>query len=123
MIAGIGLDLIEFDHFQRFYSLADSETLDRCFTVTEQLDVGQETNALHRLAARMAAKEAVLKVLGGLQQGTAWTDIEILSSADGPHLRLTGGALARASALRISNWHLSLTHTTTVVAAVALAER
>jgi holo-[acyl-carrier protein] synthase len=123
MIVGIGLDMVEFDHFQKFYDTDDSEVLGRCFTAAELSDVRDAANPLHRLAARMAAKEAVLKVLGGLQQGTAWTDIEIGSVNGMPRLYLSGGALQRATDLEIRHWHLSLTHSGSAAAAVALAER
>jgi holo-[acyl-carrier protein] synthase len=96
--------------------------LDRCFTAGEQTAVGTGTDRLTRLAARFAAKEAVLKTIGGLQDGVALTDIEIVSDGRSPPVaRLSGGALAAAQARGITSWQISLTHGAHSAAAVALA--
>ena len=79
MVLGIGLDLVELDRFRLLYGDFDPRVLDRCFTADEQAAVGTDTDRLTRLAARFAAKEAVLKTIGGLQEGIALTDIEIVS--------------------------------------------
>lgn len=64
---------------------------------------------LTRLAARFAAKEAVLKVLGGLQDGISLTEIVVASNSSGkPHLTLSGGALTAAQAAHIDSWMVSL---------------
>ena len=73
-VVGIGLDLVELDRFRRLYGNFDPDVLDRCFTAGEQASVGTGKDRLTRLAARFAAKEAVLKTIGGLQDGIALTD-------------------------------------------------
>ena|SRR5437868_4404483 len=122
MILGIGLDLVELDRFQLIYGDFDPDVLDRCFTASEQTAVGTDTNRLTRLAARFAAKEAVLKTIGGLQDGIALTEIEIVSDGFSPPVaRVSGGALAAAQARGITSWQISLTHGAHSAAAVALA--
>lgn len=120
-IVGIGLDLIDLKRFACLYPLDDPDPLARCFTSNEMSVAGDGEDATARLAARFAAKEAIIKVLGGLKDGIALTDIEIDSTNDGaPTVHLYGGALARASGLSITVWHLSLTHGDTSAAAVAI---
>lgn len=122
MVLGIGLDLVELDHFRSLYGDIDPQVLDRCFTAGELASVGIGNDRLSRLAARFAAKEAVLKTIGGLQDGIALTDIEIVSEGgSAPIARVSGGALSAARARGISKWEISLTHGTHSAAAVALA--
>jgi len=121
-VLGIGLDLVELDRFRRLYGDFDPDVLDRCFTAGEQAAVGTGTDRLTRLAARFAAKEAVLKTIGGLRDGIALTDIEIVSDGWSPPVaHLSGGALAAAQARGITRWQISLTHGAHSAAAVALA--
>jgi holo-[acyl-carrier protein] synthase len=79
------------------------------------------------LAARFAAKEAVAKALGvGLRimahDGIHWRDVETLPDARGkPTLRLHGRAAARAAALGLSEWSISLSHGRDVAVAFVVA--
>jgi holo-[acyl-carrier protein] synthase len=121
-ILGIGLDLVELDRFRLLYGDFNPDVLDRCFTVGEQAAVGTGTERLTRLAARFAAKEAVLKTIGGLQDGIALTDIEIVSDGSTPPVVcVSGGALTVAEARGITGWQISMTHGAHSAAAVALA--
>ena len=104
------------------YGDFNPDVLDRCFTAGEQATVGTGADRLQRLAARFAAKEAVLKTIGGLQDGVALTDIEIMSEGSSqPVARVSGGALVAAQARGIISWEISLTHGAHNAAAVALA--
>lgn len=121
-IVAIGLDIVELDRFSLLYGNLDPDVLDRCFTTQEQAMEGTVRERLSRLAARFAVKEAVLKTIGGLQDGIALTDIEVIS--DGvtpPTVKVTGGARAAATAHGVSGWLISLTHSAHSAAAVALA--
>jgi holo-[acyl-carrier protein] synthase len=121
MIVGIGLDLVDLARFARLYSLDDADVLSRCFTSAELEAAGSGEDAYSKLAARFAAKEAILKVLGGLEDGIALTDISIVSQTNGaPRVELAGGAAAKATELKITSWHVSLTHADTSAAAVAI---
>ena len=76
-----------------------------------------------RLAARFAAKEAVLKALGVGIGSAAFRDVEVVRAESGePHLVLTGSAAALAHARGVTRWHVSLTHTDTVAVASVVAE-
>jgi holo-[acyl-carrier protein] synthase len=122
VVLGIGLDLVELERFRLLYGDFDPDVLDRCFTAGELTAVGTDTDRLTRLAARFAAKEAVLKTIGGLQDGIALTDVEIVSDGSSPPVaRVSGGALTAAHARGITSWQISLTHGVHTAAAVALA--
>ena len=93
-------------------------------------------SAARHLAARWAAKEAVAKLLGiGLRglggvgrpgEALAWTEIEVLSDAQGrPALTLHGRAAERARELQLGPIALSLSHTRehAIASAVARADK
>jgi len=77
------------------------------------------------LAARFAAKEAVSKSLGvGIfaPGGIGWRDVEVLCDRRGrPLLYLTGAARARAQALGLVEWAISLSHERDVAIAFVIA--
>ena len=121
MIAGVGIDLVDIGRFER----AKPRVRERLFTREEAAYcVRQSRPALH-FAARFAAKEAILKALGtGWSGGIAWTEVEIVREAHGAAtVKLTGLAAKRAKKLKIKSWQVSLTHTSTIAGAVAVAVR
>jgi holo-[acyl-carrier protein] synthase len=115
----VGVDMIEIDrvaraaerHGERFYA--------RLFTANERaLCDGQA----HRLAARIAAKEAVSKALGTGIGEVRWVDIEIEGDERGrPILRLHGAAARIAVELGLSVWEISLSHNRTQAIAFVVA--
>ena len=73
MIVGIGVDLVDIPRFER--------SLQRTPRLIERLFSAAERELRpHSLAARYAAKEALIKALGG-SDGVHWTDIEIASGS------------------------------------------
>lgn len=121
-LLGVGLDLIDLKRFEALYGGDDPDVLARCFTTQELTDVADGVDRTERLAARFAAKEAVLKVIGGLADGIALTDIEIGREPDGqPTVILHGLALERARARGAQRFLLSLAHSAASAAAVAVA--
>ena len=70
----------------------------RCFTEGEQSDAGGSGDRAQSLAARFAAKEAVMKALGTGLGGFALTDVEVRRTAgtgatrNAPYLVLHRGA-------------------------------
>ncbi|WP_299532348.1 holo-ACP synthase [uncultured Streptomyces sp.] len=121
MIIGVGIDVAEIERFgaalERTPQLAE-----RLFVPGELLLPGGERRGTASLAARFAAKEAVAKALGA-PGGMHWTDCEVWVEDSGrPRLRVTGTVAARADALGVVNWHLSLSHDAGVASAMVIAE-
>lgn len=65
------------------------------------------------MAARFAAKEAVLKAFGtGISQRMRWTDVEVVNEASGrPQIRLDGAVATFAERHGLRDLDVSLTHT------------
>jgi len=124
MIIGIGIHCIDIPSIQSALTREDKSFLFQVFTPDEQGYCFEQSKPELHLAARYAAKEAVLKVLSlGEREGIKCTDIAIRTGPSGaPYLELTGMALAYERSLMIRRWHLSLTHTDHWAAAFVIAE-
>ncbi|MFV0319827.1 MAG: holo-ACP synthase [Microbacterium sp.] len=115
MIAGIGVDLVDIPRFERSLSRTP-RLLERLFAPSERL------LASRSLAARYAAKEALIKALGG-SEGVHWTEIEVAPEASGrPWFTLTGSTAAVVAERGIDTIHLSLTHDANLAVAYVVAE-
>jgi phosphopantetheine--protein transferase-like protein len=127
-IAGIGVDAVDVARFRRVLARRPGFAA-RFFTLTEQADAGRSPDPAESLAARFAAKEAVMKALGTGLGSFALTDVEVRraggTGADrgAPSLLLSGGAAALAQRNETGPLHLSLTHTSEVAIAFVVAER
>ena len=122
MIAGVGLDLVEIDRLRALLERQGDAFLDRILHPEANRDrIGKADGAAH-LAGLFAAKEAVMKALGTGMAGAAFSEIRVRHTDGGqPYLELNGDADARAKAMGITAWHLSITHSKTTAAAVAIA--
>ncbi|MCK6580044.1 MAG: holo-ACP synthase [Anaerolineae bacterium] len=114
-----GIDLIDIERVEGGIERLGERFLNRFFTAGERADCEDRP---HRLAARLAAKEAVAKALGTGIGDVRWVEIEILSDPRGrPVLHLHGAAAELAESLGIRAWDVSLTHTDRTAGAVAVA--
>lgn len=114
MAAGIGIDLLEIDRLERALE-RHPRLADRVFTGAEQTYAAARARPARHLAARFAAKEAVVKALG-LSGGFGLREIEVVAG-EPPTVRLKGRAAEAASGRSIE---ISLTHARDFAAAVAL---
>ena len=123
-IIGIGVDIVETARIADLLGNHPERFLERCFSPGEQEDSKSSKRQLEHLAARFAAKEAVLKALGtGWAQGIGWTDIEVVKESSGkPTLKISGRAQEIADKLGIVSWHVSLSHISTHAVASVVAE-
>ncbi len=104
-----GVDMIEVGRVARSIDRFGERFLNRVFTPHERAMLGDNAS---RLAARFAAKEAVAKALGTGIGEFAWRDIEIGRDERGaPFVMLRGPAAARAAALGLQHFALSMSHT------------
>lgn len=119
---GIGIDAVDVDRFRRVLARRN-RLAQRLFTDAERAYAARAVDPTERLAARFAAKEAVMKVLGVGIGGVRFQDIEVIKDPTGrPDLALRGRAEELARAAGASRWHVSLTHTGVTAAAVVVAE-
>ena len=119
---GVGLDVVDIDRFRR--TLERTPTIvAKLFTAGEQAYAETAKDATERYAVRFAAKEAVMKALGVGLGAIDWHDVEVVRSDTGcPSLVVTGRAAALAAEQGVTTWHLSLSHSTLVAEAIAIAE-
>lgn len=116
MIVGIGVDVVDLGRFDRAVTRTP-RLIERLFAQSER-DL-----SLHSLAARFAAKEALVKAIGQFG-GMRWTEMEVVTDADGgPAFRLHGVAAELVASRGIDSVHLSLTHDGGVACAFVVAER
>lgn len=116
MPAAIGIDLIEIERVERALERRP-RLAERLFTAAELTYARERARPGRHLAARFAAKEAVIKALGGAALAPAEIEIE---SGDAPRVKLHGEAAEAARGRQIS---VSLTHSRETAAAVALASQ
>ncbi|HEU5266651.1 MAG TPA: holo-ACP synthase [Jatrophihabitans sp.] len=118
---GVGIDVVPVDRFaaalRRTPSLAG-----RLFTPAEQVTPSGAARPAESLAARFAAKEALAKSLGA-GGGMLWTDAEVqVDDAGRPTLVVRGTVAARAAALGVRGFHVSMSHDGGIAAATVIAE-
>lgn len=113
----IGLDLTDprrlADRMNRSPSLADD-----LFHPGERAYAESQPSPIENLAARFAAKEAVVKALG--MDGFDPLDVEVIEGGERCDVRLHGDVARRAAELGVSV-SISLTHLEGIAGAVALA--
>jgi holo-[acyl-carrier protein] synthase len=113
MALGIGIDLIEIERIERALERRPG-LAERLFTPDEIAYAADRARPGRHLAARFAAKEAVIKALG---PPVAPGEIEV-EAGEPPRVKLHGRAADLAGDREIS---ISLTHSRETAAAVALA--
>ena len=118
---GIGVDAVDIDRFR--LSLARTPSLrERLFTEIELAYVAPKADPVPSLAARFAAREAVMKAMGLGLGSFGFHEVWVERADSGaPWLRVTGRAEELAVERGITAWHLSLTHTDHVAIAYVLA--
>jgi holo-[acyl-carrier protein] synthase len=125
-VVGVGVDAVDVERFRQILARRPNFAA-RFFSETERADAGRSADPTESLAARFAAKEAVMKALGTGLGGIALTDIEVRctpgsgSTSGAPYVVLHGAAAALAHD-RGARLHVSLTHTTQLALAFAVAD-
>jgi len=115
-----GIDMIECQRVADGIERAGERFMQRFFTAGEREDCNDMP---HRLAARIAAKEAVSKALGTGIGDVKWVEIEIRvnNPRKRPTLYLHGDAATLSQELGLTEWDVSLTHTKEMASAIAVA--
>ena len=115
----VGVDLMEVARVERAMQRHGERFFARFFTSAERAYCEDRPE---RLAARVAAKEAVAKALGTGIGAVQWVDIEVMADARRrPLLHLHGNAENLAAELGLTTWEISLSHTETQAIAFVVA--
>jgi holo-[acyl-carrier protein] synthase len=116
VIAGIGIDVVDLARFAR--------SLDRTPKLRERLfTVAERGLPVHSLAARFAAKEALIKALGG-SEGVRWHDMEIVPDEERKPGFVLHNIVGRQIAERgIAHIHVSMSHDAGIATAFVVLER
>ena len=118
----LGTDVVMVARFR--FALQRTPTIrERLFTLTELDYAEAQADPAVTLAARFAAKEAVMKAMHAGIGTVKFKDIEIRRHSTGaPQVVLFDSALARQETLGIASWLVSLSHTDEVALAVAIGQ-
>jgi holo-[acyl-carrier protein] synthase len=119
-ILGLGVDICDIDRMER--ALARHPTMrERVFTAEERAYCDSKARPAESYAGRFAAREAVIKSLGGYR-GKRWHDISVTREPGGaPAIRLDGDAKVRADVLGVDRVLVTFTHERTHAVAFAMA--
>jgi holo-[acyl-carrier protein] synthase len=124
MVLGIGIDFCDVQRMRRQLDAPDAGFVASVFLPAEIAYCQAKHRPEEHFAARFAAKEAVVKALaaaGG--EGAFWHDVEVIRTPDGaPAVVLHGRLRDLAAAAGVGRVHVSLTHTGTMAAAMAVAD-
>ena len=115
MIYGIGVDLVDVSRFEK--AIEQTPKLKtRLFTESE-IDLNS-----YSLAARFAAKEALMKAVGS-SQGLSFQEVNVVKNDQGkPYFELSGETRQTVESAGIENLHLSLSHDGDMAIAYVIAE-
>jgi holo-[acyl-carrier protein] synthase len=108
-IVSIGVDVCDIARMER--ALARHPTMAaRVFTPEENAYCSTRARPAESYAGRFAAREAVIKALGGYV-GKRWQDISVSRHPSGaPRISLAGNAKRRAEMLGIEDFLVSFSH-------------
>lgn len=112
MIPGVGIDVVDIDRFKQSLKRTP-DLMIKFFTEAERI------KSIESLAARFAAKEALIKALNA-GNGIAWHEAEVVNLEGGkPAFNFYG---AVADLVDGGNVHLSISHDAGVATAIVVVE-
>ena len=124
MILSLGVDMVDVARVQQLLEEGGDSFLERVYTADERAYCMARARPGEHLAARFAAKEAVMKCLGtGWSRGVGFSQVEVQREPSGEvTVVLTGRALEVSRDRGIQRIHISLSHTAAQAVAFAVAE-
>lgn len=123
MILGIGTDLVDVGRFRRVVERHGDGFLERLFAPAEIQACRRLRRPDEHLAARFAAREALLKALGtGLVGPMSWRDMEVVAgeAAGVYRVEVRGAVRAEAERQGATRFLLALATTREVAAATVV---
>jgi len=112
MILGVGIDIVNIDQFEQALERTPGLKL-KLFTEAERI------KSIQSLAARFAAKEALVKALNA-ESGILWHEAEIVNLEGGKPEFVFYGELANL--VDGANVHLSISHDAGIATAIVVIE-
>lgn len=126
MIVGIGNDVVELERVRKILNQASGERfINRILTADEKkLAPLQAERLAEFIAGRFAAKEAIVKAFGcGIGEVMGFQDMSIVRDSLGkPICNISTSALERLKLSENIHIHVSITHTSSIASAFAVAE-
>ncbi len=111
MIKGLGIDIVEVKRIKKMKRRWQERFLTKIFTEQEIDYCQSKKNSAQHLAARFAAKEALVKCLGTGFRNISLIDIEVIKDNQGkPVLKVYGRARELVEKKGIEKLHISLSH-------------
>jgi len=115
----IGVDIVEIQRIKLAVTRWEDTFLKRIYSDAELEYCGKMYGSL---AARFAAKEAVIKTLGAAAKGLSWREIEILHGEnEAPYVKLHGNTLKQAEKLGLTEVSISMSHCKEYAIALSVA--
>ena len=116
----VGIDIIEIPRIKRTVERWGKRFLTRIYTEGE---LAYCRGRAPQLAARFAAKEAMMKALGTGRYGLSWREIEVVRERGrAPAIQLHGRAQKVADRLTVRDTALSISHSREYAVASAVIE-
>jgi len=124
MASSAGTDIVSVARIANLINDRGPLFLERWFTPQEIAYCNDKTHPSQHFAARLAAKESVVKALRSQWDGPVpWLSIEILNDERGaPHVRLSGRILESATRDGVGTIRVSMSHCEEYAIAMAIAD-
>jgi holo-[acyl-carrier protein] synthase len=125
-IVGVGVDAVDVARFAEVLERRPN-VAGRLFTPAERAAAADAANRAERLAARFAAKEALMKSIGVGIGAFPFREVEVQrkagtdSTRNAPYFVLQGHAAEVAAARGAAGFHLSMSHTDDLALAFVVA--
>lgn len=124
MLHGIGVDILSVSRLETLRGKFDDPFFTKTFTQAEYSEAMARPDPIVYFAGRFAAKEAVLKALGGVEGKFRFNEIETLNDGSGkPYVSLHGLAKETQDANGVKNLFVSLSNDGGYVVAYAICEK
>lgn len=118
---GVGVDLVDLERFRRVLERRPG-LVERVFSDAERAHAALRRDPVEPLGVRFAAKEAVMKALGVGLWSFPMREAEVVRAPSGaPAVALHGRAAELAAERGVTAWRLSLSHTSALAEAIAIA--
>ncbi len=125
MIVGCGIDIIEIKRVEDLRKRYQGKFLNRIFSPGEKEYCCRKVRMDMHLAARFAAKEALIKALGdNIKVRLPWSDLEVINTDGGkPEIFILGKSRDVIENLGINSIFLSISHSYKYAVAQVILEK